>query len=99
RPAEAGTMVVDDVPVDAEPQRVKVHPVAPEQRRPSITGSFECAEKIAADVGGQLSVRRFPPVSRRPLAMESLPIADANGAERRMRLLVSQVLVSAHRHE
>ena len=86
-------MVVDDVSVHSKPDGMIVSFVRTHQRCPEDILSLQDAQEVATHVAGRDSGVAGPHIASGPITMEAIPLSDGNGAEARVGLPVSLVLV------
>ena len=96
---EAGAVVVDQVVVDPEQDRVQVARVRARQRQPVHLPVLEQLQQVRARVGDQLAAAVLHPVARDPGRPRLLPEARRGGAERGVRERVAAVLRAADRRQ
>src|SRR6478609_6872798 len=99
RAAEAASVVIDQIAVDAELKRVRVQLVRAKERIPLDAALLQQPEEVPAHIGDRLALLVLPGVAAPPVAGQIEPERRANRAEQRMRLRVPVVLVAADRNQ
>src|SRR5215211_3682558 len=99
RSPESAAVVIDEVPVDAELERMGVHLVRPKQRVPLDAPLLQQAEEVPTDVGDPLALLIQPLVAAAPIAWQVEPQGGSHRTEERMGLRVAVVLVAPHRDQ
>jgi hypothetical protein len=99
RGVECGTVVVDEIVVDPEQDRMKIPPIGSRERIPVDALLGQSRKELAAGVVHipTESVGPCPVEAASPVASELLPEPDRGRAERRMGLSVAEVLLATDR--